>query len=72
MKGIAIEQEFRMPLQADEESVSGQFDGLDNAVRRLGADNESRRGLFDRLVMRAIHANCPVVQDPGQSTAGNN
>ena len=43
-----------MPLKPDEKSMGGRFNGLDDPVRRLGADDEAGRGLLDRLMVRTV------------------
>lgn len=61
-----------MPLQPDEKPVGRRFDGLDDAVRGQGADNETRRGLFDRLMMRAVYAHGSLFDNPAEDAVRDN
>ena len=51
MQNMSFEQEFRMPLQAQEESVRRMFNRLDDSVGGCRAGNEGRSDHFHRLVM---------------------
>jgi hypothetical protein len=48
---MPFEQEFRVPLDTEEESVAGGFDCLDDAIRSDRARDQRRGNGFHGLVM---------------------
>ena len=59
-----------MPLQAQEKSVRGVFDRLDNSIGGRRAGNEGTPDRFHRLVMRTVHLHARAFDDSIEETAG--
>ena len=52
---ITITERLRMPLDTQDKRITGQLDSLDQPVRCGGADLQPCTGIFDALMMPAVH-----------------
>ncbi len=70
MQHMPFKQEFRMPLQAKEESVRRMFNRLHDSIGSRRAGDESRSDHFHRLVMRTVHLHARSLDDSTEQAAG--
>ena len=68
MEPVVIKQEFRMPLDAEQEVLGTRFDSLDDAIRRDGTGRQGGSDILDRLMMGAVHRQSDRLDDPPQET----
>ena len=67
---VTFEEEFRVPLDTEEESVAGGFDCLDDAIRGDRARDQRRGDRFHGLVVRAIHSQGGFGDDLSEEASG--
>jgi hypothetical protein len=69
MEYVALEEKFRVPLDPEEKSVSGRFDGFDHAVRRNGTGDQGWSYGFHGLMVGAIHHHRGLLDDSSEQAA---
>src|ERR1044072_4546592 len=63
---VTVEEKFRMPLDAEQEPLGGGFNGFDDAIRCPCTGLERWGDILDRLMMGAVDAHGPDLDDPMQ------
>src|SRR5512146_1121248 len=70
MQAVPLEEKFRMPLDAQEETLCRRFNGLHDAVLGDRAGDQRWCDVFDGLMMRTIYAHGDGLDDSAQQAAG--